>query len=203
MPVSFPPTLGLTARTDWDKLKSRHVQGNGKEARLAGVLKRRGGGVVRGKEKGGRRDHIRTHALGTIDNMPGSLLHAHTHTHRKINKQHAHTHMQTPAHTYMLPWANREWQERVGGAIVCTYTHAYVCSYIYVCMHMHICIFTYMYIHISDLSFKKNFCLMNIRPQDLLSHEPTLWFRRYQLFWFRRTIFLRPQTATKSLNKCR
>ena len=28
---------------------------------------------------------------------------------------------------------------------------------------------------------------MNIRPQDLLSHEPTLWFRRHQLFWFRRT----------------
>jgi len=24
--------------------------------------------------------------------------------------------------------------------------------------------------------FKKTFCLMNIRPQDLLSHEPTLWF---------------------------
>jgi len=54
----------------------------------------------------------------------------------------------------------------------------------------------------SDISFKKTFCLMNIRPQDLLSHEPTLWFRRHQLFWFRRTIFLRPQTAAKSLNKC-
>ena len=39
----------------------------------------------------------------------------------------------------------------------------------------------------SDTSFKKTFCLMNIRPQDLLSHEPTLWFRRHQLFWFRRT----------------
>jgi len=55
----------------------------------------------------------------------------------------------------------------------------------------------------SDISFKKTFCLMNIRPQDLLSHEPTLWFRRHQLFWFGRTIFLRPQTATQSLNKCR
>jgi len=51
----------------------------------------------------------------------------------------------------------------------------------------------------SDTSFKKTFCLMNIRPQDLLSHEPTLWFRRHQLFWFRRTIFLRPQSPTKSL----
>ena len=48
----------------------------------------------------------------------------------------------------------------------------------------------------SDTSFKKTFCLMNIRPQDLLSHEPTLWFRRQQLFWFRRTIFL---SRTKSL----
>ena len=44
---------------------------------------------------------------------------------------------------------------------------------------------------LSDISFKKTFCLMNIRPQDLLSHEPTVWFRRHQLFWFRRTIFLR------------
>jgi len=26
----------------------------------------------------------------------------------------------------------------------------------------------------SDISFKKTFCLMNIRPHDLLSHEPTL-----------------------------
>jgi hypothetical protein len=31
----------------------------------------------------------------------------------------------------------------------------------------------------SDISFKKTFCLMNIRPQDFLSHEPTLWFRRH------------------------
>ena len=51
----------------------------------------------------------------------------------------------------------------------------------------------------SDTSFKNTFCLMNIRPQDLLSHEPTLWFMRHQLFWFRRTIFLRPQSPTKSL----
>jgi hypothetical protein len=28
--------------------------------------------------------------------------------------------------------------------------------------------------YFSDISFKKTFCLMNIRPQDLLSHEPTL-----------------------------
>jgi len=31
----------------------------------------------------------------------------------------------------------------------------------------------------SDISFKKTFCLMNIHPQDFLSHEPTLWFRRH------------------------
>jgi len=31
----------------------------------------------------------------------------------------------------------------------------------------------------SDISFKKTFCLMNIRPQDFLSHEPTLWFGRH------------------------
>jgi len=31
----------------------------------------------------------------------------------------------------------------------------------------------------SDISLKKTFCLMNIRPQDFLSHEPTLWFRRH------------------------
>jgi len=30
--------------------------------------------------------------------------------------------------------------------------------------------------------FKKTFCLMNMWSQDLLSHEPTLWFRRHQLF---------------------
>jgi len=40
---------------------------------------------------------------------------------------------------------------------------------------------------------------MNIRPQDLLSHKPTLWFRRHQLFWFRCTIFLRLESPTKSL----
>jgi len=40
---------------------------------------------------------------------------------------------------------------------------------------------------------------MSIRPQDFLSHEPTLWFRRHYLFWFRRTIFLRPQSPTKSV----
>jgi len=34
----------------------------------------------------------------------------------------------------------------------------------------------------SDHSFKKTFCLMNISPTNLLSHEPTLWFRRHQLF---------------------
>ena len=37
----------------------------------------------------------------------------------------------------------------------------------------------------SDNSFKKTLCLMTrtICPQDLLlSHEPTLWFRRHQLF---------------------
>jgi len=36
-----------------------------------------------------------------------------------------------------------------------------------------------MYTAESDISFKKTFCLMNIRPQDFLSHEPTLWFRRH------------------------
>jgi hypothetical protein len=30
--------------------------------------------------------------------------------------------------------------------------------------------------------FKKTFCLMNVWPQDLLSHDPTLCFRRHQLF---------------------
>ena len=59
-----------------------------------------------------------------------------------------------------------------------------------------------MLLSISDVSFKKTFCLMNICPQDLLSHEPSLWFGSHQLFWFRRTIFLRQQTATKSLYKC-
>jgi len=34
----------------------------------------------------------------------------------------------------------------------------------------------------SDISFKKTFCFINIRPQNLLSDEPTLWFRRHQLF---------------------
>jgi len=38
------------------------------------------------------------------------------------------------------------------------------------CVYVHVC---------SDISFKKTFCLMNIRPQDFLSHEPTLWFRRH------------------------
>jgi len=32
---------------------------------------------------------------------------------------------------------------------------------------------------VSDISFKKTFWLMNIRPQDFLSHEPTLWFKRH------------------------
>jgi len=54
----------------------------------------------------------------------------------------------------------------------------------------------------TDILFKKTVCLMNICPQDLLSHEQTLLFSYHQLFWFRRTIFLSPQTATKSLNKC-
>ena len=35
---------------------------------------------------------------------------------------------------------------------------------------------------LSNISFKKTFCLMNIRPEDLFSHEQTLWFRRHQLF---------------------
>ena len=39
----------------------------------------------------------------------------------------------------------------------------------------------------SDNSFKKTLCLMNIYPQDLLSHEPILWFR---LWFINRTIFL-------------
>jgi len=26
---------------------------------------------------------------------------------------------------------------------------------------------------------QEDLCLMNIRPQDFLSHEPTLWFRRH------------------------
>jgi len=34
-------------------------------------------------------------------------------------------------------------------------------------------------IKFSDITFKKTFCLMNIRPQDFLSHEPTVWFRRH------------------------
>jgi len=55
----------------------------------------------------------------------------------------------------------------------------------------------------SDISSKKTLCLVIFRPQDLLSHEPTLWFRRYQLFWFGRTIFLQPQTTTKYWNNCR
>ena len=29
-----------------------------------------------------------------------------------------------------------------------------------------------LYMGESDISFKKTFCLMNVRPQDLLSHEP-------------------------------
>ena len=44
----------------------------------------------------------------------------------------------------------------------------------------------------SDISFKKTFCLMNIRPQDLLSHESTLLVYAHYL-----------SKATKSLNKCR
>ena len=36
-----------------------------------------------------------------------------------------------------------------------------------------------LYMGKSEISFKKTFCLMNIRPQDFLSHEPTLWFRRH------------------------
>ena len=43
----------------------------------------------------------------------------------------------------------------------------------------------------SDIPFKKTFCPMNICPQDFLPQEPTLWFRR--------TIFLRPQSPTKYL----
>jgi len=42
--------------------------------------------------------------------------------------------------------------------------------------------------------FKKTFCLMKVRPQDLLSHEPTLWSRR--------TIFLGPTKSHKVLGKC-
>ena len=35
--------------------------------------------------------------------------------------------------------------------------------------------------YVGIFCFMKTFCLMNIRPQDLLSHEPTLWFN-HQLF---------------------
>ena len=62
-------------------------------------------------------------------------------------------------------------------------------TYIYIHKHViqiytqvHIDTYIYIYIDIdtySDISFKKTFCLMNIRPQDFLSHEPTLWFRRH------------------------
>jgi len=45
------------------------------------------------------------------------------------------------------------------------------------CFNIYRCI--YKYIYMSDISFKKTFCLMNIRPQDFLSHDPTLWFRRH------------------------
>jgi len=38
----------------------------------------------------------------------------------------------------------------------------------------------------SNFSFKKIVCLTNFRVQDLLSHEPTLWF---QLWVINRTIF--------------
>ena len=31
----------------------------------------------------------------------------------------------------------------------------------------------------SVISFKKTFCLMNFRPEDLLSHEPTRWLYRH------------------------
>jgi len=63
-----------------------------------------------------------------------------------------------------------------------SHSFTYVYEYIkQICISMYI---LYIYIHIkpstarvSDTSFKKTFCLMNIRPQDLLSHEQTLWSR--------------------------
>jgi len=41
------------------------------------------------------------------------------------------------------------------------------------------------------------------RPSVSWIFAPKTFCLTNQLFWFRRTIFLRPQTATKSLNKCR
>ena len=52
----------------------------------------------------------------------------------------------------------------------------------------------------SDISFKKSFCLMDIRPQDLLSREPTLCFRRHQLM--RQKVFLN-EISLSPMHKCR
>ena len=52
----------------------------------------------------------------------------------------------------------------------------------------------------SDNSFKKTLCLMNIRLQDLLlSHEPTPWLRRHQLFAPSFQDYKLPQTLWKVL----
>jgi len=53
----------------------------------------------------------------------------------------------------------------------------------------------------SEASFKKNLCLINIRPQDLLSHKPSLWF---SLWFINCTIFLGhkvPQRTHQVLRK--
>ena len=62
--------------------------------------------------------------------------------------------------------------------------YAYIHAFIYICVYVYtykMYAYAYICVDISDISFKKTFCLINIRPQDLLSHEPALLVEAHHL----------------------
>ena len=100
---------------------------------------------------------------------------------------------------------------------VCTYVCVCVCVCVFVC----VCMFNLVREisnptaqpseDVSKFSITQNWDMSDSglaifrsrRPSVSGIFAPKTFCLTNQLFWFRRTIFLRPQTATKSLDKCR
>ena len=160
MPVSFPPTLCLTARTDLGMLKSMHLQGNGKEARLAGVLKRRGRGGCEGERERGKTRALSYARVGRIRQYAGfTFARAHTHSHtRKKTRTYAYANTCTHIHATMS-------QQRVageGGGCYRMYIYACIRVFMYICVYTYAYIYMYIYVY----TYKRSFV-----QEDLLSHE--------------------------------
>jgi len=116
--------------------------------------------VVRGKEKGGRREHFRTHALGAFDNMLGSLLHARTHIHTQKKKTRTYAYANTCTHIHATMSQQRVAGE--GGGCYRMYIYACIRVFMYICVYTYAYIYMYIYVY----TYKRSFV-----QEDLLSHE--------------------------------